>query len=114
MKAIKTLMMAGVLLTVGLAAGGCASSGRTADASDHAVMCPKCETIWVRERSSIGARDVQRFSLKRDMTCPTCDKAAAAYLQDGKTVLHDCPDCKVTLKAYTPAKPMSHIGHKHQ
>ena len=114
MKAAKTMLMAGLLLTTGIVLGGCAASGRTADASEHAVMCPKCETICVRERGSVGARDLQRFSLTTDMTCPNCDNRAKEYLRDAKAVTHECPECKVTLKSDTPAKPISHVGHKHQ
>ena len=33
---------------------------------------------------------------KPEMTCPTCDKMASGYFDEGKLVLHNCPQCKVT------------------
>lgn len=105
----------GVVLTAGFILAGCASAGQQADTSDHVVMCPKCETVWTREsRGLINPRNTHRFTYQRDMTCPTCDKMAAAYFEGDEKVLHDCPECKVTPKVYKPRKPMSHIGHKHQ
>ena len=109
------VVAAGVVLAAGFILAGCATTGQQADASDHVVMCSKCETVWIRESRGLGhPQKTRRFTYKRDMTCPTCDKTAAAYFENGEKVLHDCPECKVTPKVYKPRKPKSHIGHKHQ
>jgi len=103
----------GIVLTGGLLAGllvaaGCASTEPTADKQTHAytegMMCPNCETVWVTNRRSLGARDVTRLSYSRQMTCPDCDAMAQSQLlADGKVQLHDCPTCKVTPKPIKPA-----------
>lgn len=95
-------MLTGAMLT------GCASSSTTA-ADDHALMCDKCQTVWVGETRQYGAK-FRRYQMKPEMTCPTCDKMAASYFEDGKLVLHECPECKTTPRAYE----MKHTGHKHQ
>jgi len=69
--------------------------GTTMAGTSHALMCPKCETVWTSDVIGQGSRS-EKLSSKREMTCPTCDTMAAAYFLDGEKVLHDCPDCKVT------------------
>lgn len=95
-------LVAGLAVTVFVT--GCDSSRRiaTADEQTHAytegMMCPKCETVWVRERKRSGPRKVIRFSHSREMSCPDCDVMAQSQLREGgKVMLHECPTCKVTL-----------------
>lgn len=85
---------------------GCASNARPAnDATvSAAMMCPKCETVWVRNVTGQGTK-VQSFSSEKKMVCPDCDQTARAYLQGDKTVLHNCPMCKVTPQVVTPTEP---------
>ena len=62
-------------------------------------MCPKCETVWVRERNRYGPRNVIRLGYSRETTCPDCDAMARSrLLEDGKVMLHECPTCKITPK----------------
>ena len=100
---------------VGLATlGGCASTNdRAASASSTAAMsCPKCETVWVRETTGQGTK-IQRFASRKEMVCPDCDASAAAYLQDGQKVLHNCPQCKVAPTPLTPVPQPSHPKGTH-
>ena len=92
---------------------GCSSTPSASSQSEMALMCPTCGTVWVGELKRQGARR-RMYQMKPEMTCPTCDKMAKAYFDDGKQVLHDCPQCKVTPKVLTPRRPVSHTGHKHQ
>ena len=99
---------------------GCASSSPTttrsaADApktstATAAMSCPKCETVWVRELTGQGTK-VQRFSSKKQMTCPDCDASAAAYLDGGQKVLHDCPQCRVAPTPLTPVPAPQQSSH---
>lgn len=108
------VVVAGMALAVGLILAGCASTGQTPDTTDHAIMCPKCDTVWIRKSKWVGPKNVRRFSYKQEMTCPDCDKMAKAYFEGDKKVLHECQTCKVTPKEYKPRKPIDHTFHKHQ
>lgn len=104
-------------LVVGFSMAGCASGGggRSADATGStaqvAMMCPKCETVWMRGGDTANPSRVQAFSSKRQMVCPTCDDTAKTHLMsDGEPMVHDCPDCKATMVPVTtgagPARPI--------
>jgi hypothetical protein len=88
---------------------GCASTGRVASADEqtHAytqgMVCPKCETVWVTQRKGHGPRSVTRLSHARATACPECDAMAQSrLLEDGSTLLHRCPTCKVTPQPIEP------------
>lgn len=88
-----TLLMAGCNST-----GGSGSSGGTHNAVSG-MMCPGCETVWVKDRSYSNTHRINRLSSSKEMTCPTCDTTAKAVLSgDGTAKLHNCPECKVTPK----------------
>ena len=107
------LIAGALLLTGALGMMGCQSSSKTAS-GDHALVCPKCETIWVAQNKMFsGPREVHRLQYQPQMSCPTCDKTATAYFEDGQMALHECPDCKVTPRIYK-SHPIDHAGHKHQ
>lgn len=95
-----------------LAFGGCMLTDDAADELSEAVVCPKCETVWVRH-GHFHPKKTRIYHMSPEMSCPTCDKMAEAYLEDGKLVLHNCPDCKVTPKVAKPKDSPSHLGHKH-
>ena len=102
-------------LAATLALTGCASdqqaasTGATdanAEASlsagdDHALMCPSCETVWTLDRAGRNPR-IRRWVSRREMSCPTCDNMAAAYMDEGEKVLHECSECRVTPTIVTP------------
>ena len=96
-----TAVVTGLAAVVLVAAGCATNDGVVTDTSEpHAyvngMMCPECETVWVRERQRHGPR-VTRLHSVREMTCVSCDKTAeAVLLSDGQVQLHDCPECKVT------------------
>ena len=107
------LTMAAFMAAGAVALVGCQSSSKSAS-SDHALVCPKCETVWVAEKKVFsGPREVHRLQYKPAMSCPTCDKTAKAYFEGGGMALHECPDCKAAPRVYKP-HPIDHAGHKHQ
>ena len=113
------LVLAGLTLGIGLLVAGCASnataekSATTPLAVRGGMYCPKCETVWVSEMVGQGTK-VARLRSRREMTCPTCDAMAASYLADeGKAVLHECPECKVTLVPVRPAPEALHPKGTH-
>ncbi len=96
-------------LAVGLVAAvflsGCASDKRSEGADKPmpvyagGMMCPRCETVWVRKRNRYGPSNAIRLSYSRGMTCPDCDAMARSQLlEDGQVMLHGCPTCKITPK----------------
>ena len=101
---------------IGTALVGCASSAKSdeskAAAAGNAMMCPTCETVWVPRLTGQGTK-IQRMVSEKNMTCPECDAMAAAYIEDGKMVLHDCPTCKVAPRPLTPAPPLTHPKGTH-
>jgi len=87
-----------VVVLVGLFFAGCAANNKDAAVAthaDHGVLCPTCETVWITDTVGQGTK-AQRLTTEKQMTCPDCDKMAQAYLEGDKTVLHNCPTCKVT------------------
>jgi hypothetical protein len=106
----RTLQLIGgviVAATATIFLGGCAASnGNAEERHPHVsgMMCPTCETVWVRESgSSAGGSKVQVMQWGRRMVCPDCDAMAQAYFKDGEKVLHDCPTCKVAPRPAQPA-----------
>jgi hypothetical protein len=106
--------MAIALISMGLFATGCASqrNGTDADVHSHGMMCPKCETVWMSKLEGQGTK-MQRLSSVKGMTCPDCDAMAKAYMDGDKTVLHDCPTCKVKPVEVTRAAAATHQRGTH-
>jgi len=100
------------------AAAGCASSGgkdgsgSTTATAGGGMMCPTCQTVWTFDTVGQGSK-TQRLEAKPGMTCPDCDAMAAAYLKDGKHVLHNCDTCRVTPTVLTPAATPVHRKGTH-
>ena len=99
MSSIENIVVSTLTLGLALVAAGCQANGKTSAATtDHALMCAKCETVWVPKVRGQGSK-VTVFASSAKMTCPTCDSMAKSQLTgDGKVQLHDCPDCKVAPK----------------
>ena len=102
--------LASVGTLVAVVTAGCASgnSGTAARAAgSDAMMCPKCETVWVSRSLSRGSK-IQQLTTERKMICPDCDAMARSALTgDGHVMLHNCPTCQVTPQRLTvqPAVP---------
>lgn len=108
MKTLLGVIVAGGLLTTLAFVAGCSSEQKADAGNTHAyvsgMMCPKCETVWVRERKAAYGK-VSRLAYNSEMTCPDCDAMAESkLLEDGKVQLHDCPNCKVTPVPIGPAE----------
>ena len=93
---------------------GCASKGERPVTTPLAVTggmyCPKCEMVWVTRPVGQGTK-VARMQSERKMKCPTCDATAASYLTtDGKVMLHECPECKVTPVVVKPIAESASSG----
>jgi hypothetical protein len=111
-----SMLLKAAVPVLGLAVlGGCTSSGGNGKSdqalahADHGVMCPKCETTWVRQPTHLNPRGIGTYRSEKKMTCPDCDAMAARVLtEDGKVQLHGCTTCKVTPQKVTQAKPHVH------
>ncbi len=102
------VLVASGLLAGALLVAGCASTDSSSTASKEmhsnmqGMMCPKCETVWIRDRSQPGSK-ITSLRHKTQMTCPDCDAMAKSQLmEDGKVMLHECPTCKVSLESLAP------------
>jgi hypothetical protein len=112
-----TALVAPSVLGLLLAVGGCAADNGGAESGGHAshvshggVMCPKCETVWMKETTPSGTR-ITAYQSRPEMVCPDCEKMAKSQLSgDGQTMLHECPTCKVTPKAINPVGGPSRAG----
>lgn len=104
----KNIIVSTLMLGLALVAAGCQANGKTSAAAattDHALMCAKCETVWVPEVRGQGTK-VTVLASAAKMTCPTCDSMAKSQLTgDGSVQLHDCPDCKVAPKPVFSGAP---------
>ena len=103
-----------VAITAALvSAAGCASEQNgSGPSASRGMMCPKCETVWIKDVEGQGTK-AQRFSSTKGMSCPDCDATAKAYLQGGDLILHDCPSCKVKPIAVTAGPPRTHERGTH-
>lgn len=94
----------GVLLGV-LAAGvavlvaGCSTSApkvaSEAGGEDQAVMCSKCQTVWVQRAHHLGKNAVV-YRREKQMVCPDCQSAVVTFFKTGK-LEHTCKSCGGTL-----------------
>ncbi|HBA84088.1 MAG TPA: hypothetical protein DCZ95_08345 [Verrucomicrobia bacterium] len=67
----------------------------TAPASDEtAIMCNKCETVWVRHAKKINKTTIYRREPKR--VCPDCESAVETAFKTDK-MEHACKSCGGTL-----------------
>jgi Zn ribbon nucleic-acid-binding protein len=102
----------GLTLLGGCSTGGTSGSARSDRAlahADHGVMCPKCETVWVRSPSRLNPKGITTYRSEKKMVCPDCDAMAARMLtEEGKVQLHECPTCKVTPRQVTQTEPHVH------
>jgi len=99
------------IMTASLMAGaialmtGCATTGRQAceakGADDQAVMCGKCQAVWVSRPHQINKVTVYRKV--KTMSCPDCDSAATNFFKTGKFD-HTCTACGDSLMACPSCK----------
>lgn len=84
-------------------AGGCATPPSNASAAsggeDKAVICSKCETVWVQRPHRTGKSDVT-YRREKQTVCPDCQTAATAFFQSGK-LESACQACGGTLARCT-------------
>ena len=92
------LLLGVALMTSALAVGGCQSTEKQASAAggDEAVICPKCQTTWVKRPATVGpprgTNTPIAYRTKAEMACPECDSAVANFFATGKFV-HTCKMC---------------------
>lgn len=82
--------LAGVSLVLGLS--GCATTNADASASatEPAVLCPTCETVWVRQQRQINKTTF--YTTEKKMACPGCTSAVETFFKTGK-LQHTCATC---------------------
>ena len=87
---MKTSMTTAILAAM-IAAGPFATRAEDAGTSKGtAVMCPKCETVWVKSQRPTGKTDVHVYTKK--MACDDCKSAVANFFATGKFE-HTCKTC---------------------
>jgi len=72
--------------------------------SDVAIMCPKCETVWVKTPRQVG-KAVTYVSTKK-MKCDDCKNAVASFMTSGK-LEHTCKTCGDMVMCKMHAEPTS-------
>ena len=93
------------VLVVGVAAlvAGCSTPGSKAKTEaggeEQAVMCSKCETVWVRRPDHMGKNAVV-YRREKQMVCPDCQSAVVTFFKTGK-LEHTCKSCGGTLDRCT-------------
>jgi hypothetical protein len=85
-----------VLAMLGLASGCSTTHGTAEETGKPAVMCGKCETVWVRSPRTINKTTVYRKHQK--MVCHDCDSAVENFFKTGK-FSHACKTCGDSLVA---------------
>lgn len=64
-----------------------------------AVMCSKCQTVWVKTANSRGAgsNGFATYSSQKVMKCPDCESAVVTFFKTGQ-LKHECSHCGSTLE----------------
>jgi len=97
MTTLNRLTMVSLLALAGLTVtAGCQSSKGTAAVAGDAVMCPKCETTWVRQPQATAGGKATTYVSTKEMKCPECDSAVSTFMKTGK-LAHSCKHCGETL-----------------
>jgi hypothetical protein len=66
-------------------------------ASDDAVVCTRCQAVWVREPSYGHRGRLLRYQWALRDTCPDCKDAVASFFATGR-FQHTCKTCGDTLQ----------------
>jgi hypothetical protein len=82
MKVDKKSVLAGLLAaSLAVIMSGCSTTG-AGKAGEQAVMCSKCETVWVRDRS-VGRGGTAVYRREKKMVCPGCETAVKGFFSTG-------------------------------
>jgi len=85
------------VLVVGMAflVAGCSSPGpmtsMEAGGEEEAVICSKCQTVWVQRPHHTGKSAVV-YRREKQMVCPDCQSAVVTFFKTGK-LGHTCAAC---------------------
>ena len=95
---IMDVLKAGLLAIVAAAITSCqtTSSDQT---SGPAVMCDKCQTVWVKRAQNIGTSNKGGTTIYRNekvMQCPDCENAIVTFFKTGE-LKHRCTHCGGTM-----------------
>ena len=93
------------LVTAAVAYGTNVRAEESSAAADVAIMCPKCETVWVKTPKQVGAKAVTYVSTKK-MKCTDCKNAIESFLATGK-FSHTCKTCGDLVMCKMHAEPTS-------
>jgi hypothetical protein len=87
------------MLAAGLAVilSGCSTMGG-GKADEPAVMCSKCQTVWVSRPHRVGKSWATVYSRQKKMVCSDCESAAKNFFDTGK-LEHTCKTCGTNLVA---------------
>lgn len=93
---MKTRMLGGAVcaLLALLTLAGCqtATGGApVATAAGQAVMCDKCQTVWVQSGLPMGKGAVA-YRQTKAMACPDCESAVTTFFKTG-ALQHQCKTC---------------------
>jgi hypothetical protein len=108
-----------LLLGTGLLLTGCKSSGGPGAADSgsgmspsamsmapgKAIMCDKCQTVWIKspQLNDKGRPAAFQYTYKTGQTCPDCEKNVQAYLDAGNPP-GGCKTCGGTMQICDPSK----------
>ena len=94
----RNALMVVAALSLSLLAAGCQSPSATtkpaalSPACHRAVMCDKCQTTWTPSYE-FNNKGMLLYTLKPEMVCAECTKAAREYFETGKLPPSTCPTC---------------------
>lgn len=95
-KLMPLCLLTGVLLV------GCQFADKRESSSStqaRAVVCPKCETVWV-EGLDLNDPYMMTYRPEKVMKCPDCQSAVESFFRTGR-LAHTCDTCGGDLKHCT-------------
>lgn len=99
----KDVLMGIVVAGVAILIAGCSTvspkmSAQTSN-KEQAVMCSKCQTVWVQRGYQEG-KHVVAYRQDKQMVCPDCQSAILTFFKTGK-LEHTCKSCGGTFNHCT-------------
>ena len=101
-------MKATMIVTViaaAMAFGLAARAEEVAKDEGKAVMCPKCETVWVKTPKQVGGKAWTYVSTKK-MKCADCRNAVESFFATGE-LKHTCSTCGDLVMCEVHPEPTS-------
>ncbi len=105
MKKIMITTATAIAVILGALAATARAEDEQAGDAETAIMCPKCETVWVKRPDRPGRKTETYVSVKK-MKCEDCKNAIESFFATGE-FKHTCATCGDMVMCKVHPEPTS-------